>query len=194
MQFSANSFTKFIPNYQMNNSPKINNNYELEIKKLKEELNREKINNKILQERNKKLNDMINNLKTNNHNLKNQIKISEIQLNKLKLELQNYKSNNEMNISNSNIFDLIRPLSPGEKIMTVIFNTLGTQLVSNWGLSCKKINLFVRLEEILNNNFPELKKHDIYFEVNGRRIKRYLTLEENKIKNNDLINIFVIDE
>ena len=29
--------------------------------------------------------------------------------------------------------------------------------------------------------------------VNTRRIKRFLTLEENKIKNNDMINIFLID-
>ena len=126
-------------------------------------------------------------------NLNNQIKLLEAQLNKLKLELNNYKSKNNIQINNNNPFDLIRPIAPEEEIMTVIFNSQGIQYVCNWGLSCKKTNLFVRLEEILHNKFPELKKHDTYFEVNTKRIKRFLTLEENKIKDNDMINIFLID-
>ena len=175
----------------MNNSS--SNNYESEIKKLRDELNIEKNNNKALKIENKKLNDIINSLKTQNIDLTNKIKVLESQLNKLILELQNYKSNNNLKISNSYFNDLILPALPGEKIMTLIFNSQGIQYVCNYGLACKNTNLFVRLEEILNNNFPELKKHDTYFMVNTRRIKRFLTLEENKIKNNDMINIFLID-
>ena len=175
----------------MNNSS--SNNYESEIKKLRDELNIEKNNNKALKIENKKLNDIINSLKTQNIDLTNKIKILESQLNELMLELQNYKSNNNLKISNSYFNDLILPALPGEKIMTLIFNSQGIQYVCNYGLACKNTNLFVRLEEILNNNFPELKKHDTYFMVNTRRIKRFLTLEENKIKNNDMINIFLID-
>ena len=175
----------------MNNSS--SNNYESEIKKLRDELNIEKNNNKALKIENKKLNDIINSLKTQNIDLTNKIKILESQLNKLILELQNYKSNNNLKISNSYFNDLILPALPGEKIMTLIFNSQGIQYVCNYGLACKNTNLFVRLEEILNNSFPELKKHDTYFMVNTRRIKRFLTLEENKIKNNDMINIFLID-
>ena len=77
--------------------------------------------------------------------------------------------------------------------MTLKFNTSGTQYICNWSMTCKKANLFVRLEEILNNKFPDLKKQDTYFVVNTRRIKRFQTLEENGIKNNDVINIFLID-
>ena len=175
----------------MNNSS--SNNYESEIKKLRDELNIEKNNNKALKIENKKLNDIINSLKTQNIDLTNKIKILESQLNELMLELQNYKSNNNLKISNSYFNDLILPALPGEKIMTLIFNSQGIQYVCNYGLACKNTNLFVRLEEILNNNFPELKKHDTCFMVNTRRIKRFLTLEENKIKNNDMINIFLID-
>ena len=138
---------------------------------------------------------MINSMKTKNIDLTNQIKQLESQLNNLKLELQNNKSNNKgnINIKNNNLNDLIRPLGPNEEIMTVIFNTQGTQYICNWGMPCKNTNLFVRLEEILNNKFPDLKKHDTYYEVNTRRIKRFQTLEENNIKNNDMINIFLID-
>ena len=181
----------------MNNSS--SNNYESEIKKLRDELNIEKNNNKALKIENKKLNDIINSMKKENIDLTNKIKVLEEQLNKLRLDLQNYKSNNNIN-SNNNIKisyndanDLIVPLLPGEKIMTLIFNTQGTQYIVSYGLACKNTNLFVRLEEILNNEFPDLKKHDTYFEVNTRRIKRFQTLEENGIKNNDIINIFLID-
>ena len=134
-------------------------------------------------------------MKTKNIDLTNQIKQLESQLNNLKLELQNNKSNNKgnMNLNNNNLYDLIRPLGPNEEIMTVIFNTQGTQYICNWAMSCKKANLFVRFKEILNNKFPDLKKHDTYYEVNTRRIKRFQTLEENNIKNNDMINIFLID-
>ena len=175
----------------MNNSS--SNNYESEIKKLRDELNLEKNNNKALKIENKKLNDIINSMKKENIDLTNKIKVLESQLNKLRLDLQNYKSNNNINISFNNPDDLVVPLLPGEKIMTLNFNTSGTQYICNWSMACKKANLFVRLEEILNNEFPELKKHDTYFEVNTRRIKRFQTLEENGIKNNDMINIFLID-
>ena len=177
----------------MNNSS--SNNYESEIKKLRDELNIEKNNNKTLKIENKKLNDIINSMKKENIDLTNKIKRLEAQLNNLKLELQNNqtKKTGNININNSNIFDLIRPLGPDEEIMTVNFNTQGTQYICNWSMSCKKTNLFVRLEEILNNKFIDLKKHDTYFEVNTRRIKRFQTLEENGIKNNDMINIFLID-
>ena len=180
-KFTANTFTKFI----------INNTYELEIKKLKDELNTEKNKNIILLNENKRLNDIINNMKKINNDLNNQIKLLETQLNQLKLDLQNSKSNINNNMDDLN--NLIMPMVPGEKIMAVIFNSQGIQYVCNWGLPCKNTNLFVRLEEILNNNFPELKKHDTYFMVNTRRIKRFQTLEENNIKNNDIINVFLID-
>ena len=177
----------------MNNSS--SNNYESEIKKLRDELNIEKNNNKALKIENKKLNDIINTIQKENINLTNQIKQLKSQLNKLKLELQNNKSKKigNINMNNSNLFDLIRPLGPDEEIMTLNFNTQGTQYIVNYSLACKKTNLFVRLEEILNNKFPDLKKHDTYFEVNTKRIKRFQTLEENGIKNNDIINIFLID-
>ena len=86
------------------------------------------------------------------------------------------------------------PLLPGEKIMSVIFFSHGFQDICNWSLPCKNTNLFIRLEEILNNTFPLLKKHETYFVVNTKRIKRFQTLDENNIKNNDTINIFLIDD
>ena len=160
---------------------------------MKDELNQERDKNKILENENKKLNDIIKNMKFDNTNLNNKIKTLERQLNDLKLALQNTQSNININNHSNDLNNLIAPVKQGEQIMGVIFNSQGFQDICNWCLPCKNTNLFVRLEEILNNNFPELKKHDTYFMVNTRRIKRFLTLEENKIKNNDMINIFLID-
>ena len=83
-------------------------------------------------------------MKIKNYDLNNKYELLEKQLKKLELELQSNKSNNIININNNNLFDLIRPLAPGEKIMTVIFNSQGTQYVCYWSLACKKTNLFVR--------------------------------------------------
>ena len=132
-------------------------------------------------------------MKFKNNDLNNHIKILETQLNKLKLELQNYKSNNNINNKIDDLNSLIMPMLPGEKIMTVLFNSQRFQDISNFGIPCKNTNLFTRLEEILNNTFPNLKKYDTYFMVNTTRIKRFQTLEENEIKNNDKIDIFLIE-
>ena len=71
---------------------------------------------------------------------------------------------------------------------------MGTQDIANYSLVCKNVDLFVSLEERLFEEFPLFKKYDAYSQVNTYRMKRYLTLEENKIKNNDIINIFFIEE
>ena len=51
----------------------------------------------------------------------------------------------------------------------------------------------MKLEEKLNNDFPQLKDYQTVFEVNTRKIKRFKTLDENKIKGNDVINVFLYD-
>ena len=77
--------------------------------------------------------------------------------------------------------------------MAINFVSMGIQDIGHYCLPCKNTDLFVRLEEKLNNDFPQLKDHEIYFEVKTKRIKRFKTLDENKIKSNDIVNIFLID-
>ena len=38
------------------------------------------------------------------------------------------------------------------------------------------------------------KDYETYFEVNTKRIKRFKTLEDNKLKTNDIISVFRFDE
>lgn len=100
--------------------------------------------------------------------------------------IQGYHNNNP-------ITSPITSIKPGEKMMTVNFVTMSSKLVSNYSLACKNTDLFVRLEERLNEDFPELKNNETYFEVEARRIKRFKSLDDNKIKNNDIISIFFIE-
>ena len=57
-------------------------------------------------------------------------------------------------------------------------------------MACKNTDLFVRIEERLYNEFPKYKNYETHFKVNTRPILRFKTLEENRIKNNDMINLF----
>ena len=182
-------------NFQLNNfNPAY---YETQINELRKQLITEKTKNISLMNENAKYNEIINHLNSNQILLNNKISILENALNKKNMELQNYLNNmknfNNNNINNYNINDLVTSINPGEKIITVNFVSHGFQDIANYSIPCKNTNLFIRLEEKLNKDFPQLKNHETFFVVNTRRIKRFQTLEENKIKSNDIINIFTID-
>ena len=71
--------------------------------------------------------------------------------------------------------------------------TQGSQDIANYSMACKNTDLFVRLEERLYNDFPKYRNFDNYFMINKRRILRFKTLEENNIKHNNIISLFVIE-
>jgi len=52
---------------------------------------------------------------------------------------------------------------------------------------CKNTEKFIRLEEKLYNDYPKYSESENYFMVNGNRVSRFKTLDENKIKNSDNI-------
>jgi hypothetical protein len=132
------------------------------------------------------LNNNINNLNIQINNYINQIQILQKQINNY-----NYQSN----INNDQINNYINASSvrPGDKIFSVNFVSMGFQDIGHYSLVCKNTDIFVKLEEKLNNDYPQLKDKETYFIVNGNRIKRFKTLDENNIKSNDVINLFLID-
>ena len=160
--------------------------------------------NELLEE-NKKLKNKIKDLENEIIKLKNENKDMKKKLNKYN-NLQNIINNLEKEINNKNneiqnyILQIkninenkneITTIKPGEKILAVLFMTQGSQDISNYTMPCKNTDLFVRLEERLYNDFPQYKNYETYFMVNARRILRFKTLEENRIKSNDIISIFV---
>ena len=121
--------------------------------------------------------------------MKDKIQLLENELNQKNNEIQ------QLLIKNNNIKDKykITSVNPGEEIMAINFVSMGNQNIMNYNLVCKNIDLFIRLEERLYEDFPQFKEYETYFEVNGKRIKRFKTIEQNNIKTNDVINIFTVD-
>ena len=166
----------------------ISNNNEIE--KLKRELETEKKKNKQLQ-------DTINQLKQN-HNI--EIEKYKKDINKLveknkELEKLLEEKNKEINdyifkLSNSNNNEQLISFKTGDKIIAVLFMTQGNQDIYNYTMPCKTSDLFVRLEERLYHDFPKYRNFETFFMVNARRIFRFKSLEENQIKNNDIISLF----
>ena len=98
------------------------------------------------------------------------------------------KSRNNYTMKNEFSFSQMKP---GEKILAVNLVSMGVNDIGHYALICRNTDLFVRLEERLYNDFPQFKEYETFFNVNGRRIKRFKTIADNKIKTNDVISIFI---
>ena len=149
-----------------------NNIKDLE-EKLKEKermLNKEKIKNDNL---NQKLNKLKNKLDENNQNIQNYQKI----ISELKDEIKKFES---------------KFLSPGEKLITI--KIVSVDQTVNFIMTAKNTEKFSSLENILYDKFPKYKETENFFLVNGKKIKKYKTLEENKIKNKDVLTLTTIDD
>ena len=166
---------------------KISNNNEID--NLKKELDQERKKNKELQ-------NIINQLKQN-HN----IEIEKYKNDMNKLIEKNKELEKLLDEKNKEIGDYIFKLStsnneqlifnPGDKIIAVLFMSQGSQDIINYTMACRSSDLFVRLEERLYHDFPEYRNYETFFMVNTKRIFRFKTLGENKIKNNDIICLFI---
>ena len=166
------------------------NNYIQQIVDLKNQLNDEKEKNKKLLVENNNLKEKIKELDNEINKiqgLEKQIKLLQNKLDQKNIEIQNILKTNKKPYE-------ITSIEPGEKIIVVNFVSMATQEISNFGLECKNTDLFVSLEERLYEEFPQFKASDAYYLVNTKRIKRFLTLEQNGIKRNDIISIYFIEE
>ena len=162
-------------------------NYQNQIKELKRELNNEKNKNIILKNENATLQNKINILFNENKTLKDKIKLLENFLASKNIEQQKLLSDTILN-------NKITSIKPGEEIISVNFVSMGNNDIGHYSLICKNTDLFVRLEERLYEDFPEFKNYETYFEVNTKRIKRFKTIDENKIKSKDIINVFRVED
>ena len=73
----------------------------------------------------------------------------------------------------------------GEKLMTINFSSINQKIHSSY--ICKNTDIFSRLEALLYKDYPEYQEEENFFTVNGIKIIKSKSLEENKIKNNDII-------
>ena len=84
-------------------------------------------------------------------------------------------------------------LKEGEKLLCVNFESID-QKIRNYSMICKNTDNFNILENRLYKDNTDYYETENYFTVNGIKIHKNKTLEENNIHNNDVIvlNIFEI--
>jgi len=156
----------------------------------------------------------ITSIKKQNEEYKKKIKELENKIIKLELiinEKDNLiniynKLNENKNIINNNInnyIDKIKELEkeiekyknycllPGEKLITIKF--ISTDKIINFETFAKNTDFFSKLECSLYEKYPKYKDSENYFLVNGKKLNRHRTLEENKIKDNDILTLGVFD-
>ena len=134
-------------------------------------------------------------------NLENQLTIEKnknIKLQQENTKLSNILKNNENNDLYKTLFEKEKTikelknklsrypieLNEGEKLISLIFILPDQTHVS---ILCKNTYKFFQVEEILYNKYEKLKTDENYFLVNSKRVKRFLDLDANSIKDGDVI-------
>ena len=171
-------------------------NLNQEVKKLREENNNLREENIRLKKENANKTEELTKIKDDNESIKKKYETEIDELNKrittFSTQIVDMNDPKLLPIKQSN--NVVTSLFPGETAFSVLFMTMGNQDIQNYAMTCKNTDLFVTLEEKLYNDYPKYKNYDTFFQVNTRRIKRFKTIEENNIKCNDIISIFIIDE
>ena len=56
-----------------------------------------------------------------------------------------------------------------------------------YSIICKNTQKFTELEQKLYKEYPQYSKSHDYFMINGNRVNKTKSIDENKIRNNDII-------
>ena len=169
-------------------------NNKLELEKINKEIN-EKIN-KYENELNE-LNKVIERLKNIIKEKEKIINEEKNYINKIKTELLNNSlSKNkelieEIKIKENKINEIKSTISieikSNEKIISVIFNSFDEDICHS--IICKNTDNFKKIEKKFYEKYPEYRNTKNYFVLNGKEIDKTKNLDENKIKNSDIITL-----
>ena len=166
--------------------------------------------NKKLIEKQKKNNELSKTITELEQKLKQEIQInSELRykIKDLEEKIKNSEKQAKTRISNTNMNELLNEikelkekikrypinLEKGEKLMIINFMS-SDQKIQNCPILCKNTDYFNSLENQLYKKYEEYENNINYFTVGGRRILPNKTLEENKIKDNDVIVLNIYQE
>jgi len=157
------------------------------IKELKNQL---KEKDKLLKEENIKNDNLNEKIKEKNKLLKEQnIKIDSL-IKKIK-EFEIISNKTKTNITElENEIKLFRTyynFSHNEKLISIKFISINQDI--DFTIITKNSDKFSKIENILFDKYPKYKDSENYFLVNGNKINRYRTFEENKIRNNDILTL-----
>ena len=201
-----------------NDNSKMENLENLEINDLKNQLNDEKAKNKELESKVFSLEKKLKEEKMRSDELKNEITKLKSELD---IEVEKYKNLNakmkfkEIYKDNSSseskdillerLFESEKEvkeiklklsrfpfdLNEGEKMLCIIFTSWDQKI--HYPIICKNTEKFNILENRLFEKFSEYKESENYFTFNGNKINKYMTIDENNIKNGDVILLNVFD-
>ena len=197
------------------NDDKINNSNYSEIKS---ELAKEKEKNEILEERIKQLEKELTEEKNKNKkaeelsniNLRKELDKEIKKYNDLKKEIEEEK-NKKINLGKETKESMIETiiekdkeikelksklskipftLEEGEELMTIMFISSNQRLY--YSVICKSTDEFHKIEGGLYKKFPEFAENENFFLVKGKKVNKFKTLEQNGIKDNDVIILMEI--
>ena len=135
--------------------------------------------NKIIEQQNKTINDLqneLNNYKAIINNFIsdiNNISRKDSEFNKLKSQSDNNRNNNV------NLNDI------------VCVNFISSDKKVHFAISCLKTETFAEVEEKLYKQYPQYRETNNNFIANGTPVLRFKTIDENKIKDGDKIQLQV---
>ena len=153
------------------------------------------------------INSQFNNNIYNNNMNNNMISYSNINDNtNVNLNMRNNLTNNNINNDKKeeleikikeleNEIKLFREychLSANEKL--ILLNFISTDQKIDFSIVGKNTDDFIIYEKKLYEKYPNYKDTENYFLVNGKKINRNRTLEENNIKNEDKMILNIIDD
>ena len=98
------------------------------------------------------------------------------------------KNNDRLLSQLNNSIQNIEYLHTEKKLITVFFNS-SSQRIKNFPITCYNTDPFSSIEEKLYLQDPTLKQKDLIYLSGGKVIIRTQTLEQNKIKDKDVILI-----
>ena len=171
-------------------------NFENKIKKM-DDMNKELIN------KNKKLEESLKNLKDKNLQYEKIINDQKKTIDNLNENLSLFNGKKD-NVENE-ILELVKELrekekeikslkssfpfeiKQGEKLMSIIFISVDQKI--HHSFICKNTDMFINIEKSLYDIYPEYKESENYFLLRGLKINKYKSLEDNNIKNSDIITL-----
>ena len=157
-------------------------------KRLKEEIEK----NKYLEGRIIILEKDIKTLKENEKKLKYEIKLNLDGKNKAPALEALIKKDLEIEDLKKKLSRFPFILEEGESLMhiNIVNNDYNIQ---NFSIICKNSDVFNQLENKLYEEYPMLKDIPNYFIFNGQIIQKYKSLQENGIKDNDIIIMYKME-
>ena len=122
-------------------------------------------------------------------NNNNEIKKLKDEINSLKYQL-NIKDKEINDLRNkSNVIDI--PKYKIDDIIVITFQASDSSV--NYGIKCIKDETFAEVEEKLYKRYNDLRNTNNMFTANAKPVLRFKTINENNIKDGDIIQLFKLE-